>query len=546
MGEFLEWWLTGGDWYDWRQKQRIDDLAAGHEIEQSRLSSKLRAATTQSENLGQRIDRLERAVGAIIQLEDTRGDLTAFAGAAAARRYARDVVSTLRGIGHEYDGRAIDVPPDVPGYWLHPAVVGLDASLAGRSGEAEEAFAQAARRDPTSTAIFRACVDAVREWPARTPSLSQVWPSGRAWSADQRAMWLGVADGRYVQAVEDELAAVIGRSLQVARTDGDAGVAVGDDLRPRLVAALLARPDAEMPPLAAARLLARLRAMVDEIVGGAEAGAPGGLSAGPADPPLPPADDPLAELLARVVSRGAPEEQPVIERMMAMWSVLGELGVVAPEVTEQPTDVPAGDVADLLVADLWGENDRSARRFAARVAAEPIARMAESLTEQAKRPVATETAVDLARGVRVTVTAKGATGTSWKGHIAGNNAQPETRSTGMIVAVGVALLGAVLGLAVHPGWSVLTVAALIVAIALYASARRDRLGAQREAGERANTAQRRIDEASRQVASAQREAEAGAAGAERDLGAIRLALGSVGRESPAATARSAATASYDS
>lgn len=89
MGEFLEWWLTGGDWYDWRQKQRIDDLAAGHEIERSRLSSTLRAATTQSENLGQRIDRLERAVGAIIQLEDTRDDLTAFAGAAAARRYAR-------------------------------------------------------------------------------------------------------------------------------------------------------------------------------------------------------------------------------------------------------------------------------------------------------------------------------------------------------------------------------------------------------------------------------------------------------------------------
>src|SRR5690606_13738634 len=226
MGDYFDWWWKGGSWYDLQQREQIEALSLSQSRAAARLRSELRQEAKRSEDLATRLSRLEDAVVAIVELEDLRGVLDTFSDAVATRRYARDVLAHVPPLGRVPSSTSPTPPPDVPGYWLHPAVRSVDAALHGDAATQAAASAEARRRDPVRTAQFLAAVAILTRSDVADDDLATLFPTSRRVSTYQRALWLAVAEGGLGEEARRGLAQAIAwvlaqETTQPAQPEGD-------------------------------------------------------------------------------------------------------------------------------------------------------------------------------------------------------------------------------------------------------------------------------------------------------------------------------------
>lgn len=522
MGEMLDWWLSGGDWADLKQNRRIQDLEASHASEVAAVRS---TVSRQTSALDSRLDRLERALLAFVELEDTRAELNEFADAAAARRFARDLANRL--LGADAPATPPAPPADLPGYWLSPAVKAVVADLYPGTADAAALRAEARRRDDERADLFDVLVAAIGGSEATVAAQVSRW-FPRVADLDRAGVSIAteVARGRFGPDARGALAAQLGALRDEHGVDGLAqlilpaiashpGVSDEDGAR-RNADAAAQRAAAER----AAADLATLAAVV----------APAG-AAGPAERPAL-RDDPLAELLAVLIHEGAPGEAPVLHRMATIRTSLAGVGVPAPPVMQSAGDA-AGTVWELLGAWLRDRDAPATHTLAREVLAPVIERLAASLEVTASTPAPTTGTVAVAGGP-VVVGLAGTDDSSWRQRAERAVSDPPAWVR-PIAAAGAALavVCAVLAIVAAPGWWVAAAIAAIGAIAAWLWRRRATAEAGRRRAAAAADGQRRIDDKVSALRQDQAAATERAAMARQARQAIRGAVASAGVVVPA-------------
>jgi len=442
MGEMLEWWLSGGDWADVKQNRRIQDLEHSHAAQVAAVRTSL---SRQTSALDSRVDRLERALLAFVELEDTRAALNEFADAAAARRFARDLANRL--LGADAPAAAPTPPADLPGYWLSPAVRAVVADLYPGSGDPVALRAEARARDDERAELFDVCVGAIgareREVAGEVP---RWFPHGVDLVRAERAMATEVARGRFGDAARTALVARLAE-VRDAHAVHEVAAFVVPDLAGRTQAPRAGGPQVGPDAVQAAAGLAELAALV----------APADAPTAAARPPL--RDDPLAELLAVLINEGAPGEAPVLHRMATIRTSLAGVGVPEPPPMQMVAD-PDGTVWAMLAGWLADRDTPSTHAVARAVLAPVIVHIAESL-EQAASLVPPATRSLTVAGTTLVVGLDGAGDSAWHQQVERTVSDPPAwvrPAAGAGAAL--AVLCAVLGVAAAPGlWAVAVIAA---------------------------------------------------------------------------------------
>lgn len=464
MGDMFEWWWGGGDWYDWKQKERIESLEASHARTESALRSQL---ARQTSDLSGRIASLERALLALVQMEDTREHLAAFAEAGATRRYARQVITQLPGMGGDRAAGPPPEPPEADGYWLAPAARAIAAEVHQGPETALPLIEEARRRDRGRTDFLVVSLMGLIGAPERAlDDLAGTLPSTDALTNAQRTVWEAVADGRFGAA---------GRTIAIDALRGAVGVAPGAEpdaeRREQLgnaLAAAIGGPSGDTP-IDAGRRVAKLRAFVDGLTEQA---------AGSADAPAGNSDvvaagDPLAEVMALLVNEGAPGEHEILVEMATIRQALADLGVPAVP-TPMRWDAVTGSVWESLLADLTAVEEAAAgrRRLAFEVLAPWVVGVADTWAHRAAETPARSVRVDV-RGTEFDVRADASAPVPRAEPVAPH---PMPWMRPVAVVAGVATLAAlVAGFAVAPVLLLVAVATGVAALLLWARDRAERL-----------------------------------------------------------------------
>lgn len=360
------------DWADRRQNRQLRELGdslSRARSETSGLRSKLRQVTGSLET---RLDKLASAFDAFVELSDIRVELVAFAEAVKVRRYAAAVLSASR-LGES----AVPAPPDVPGYWLGPAVQALQAMASGADATAFTAEALSRERDRaalffclTMPALGRG--EAAAEW--LEDAFGAVEGDAHVTTA-QRRLWVVAAHGGFGPAGRDivvrRLRAAVPDPLPGGWLDALAPTASGDAL-------LTDAPEAAMQ-LASADRLTQLRTACQRLSAPNDTVKPGdaeqlddaALQDGAAD---------VRELLGLLVSEGSPPERELISRA-------GELRQVIEPEGKAPAPNPSTGkhFRELLLSDLAGD-DAVLSGLAFRAAAPAIEAAARTLASRASEP----------------------------------------------------------------------------------------------------------------------------------------------------------------
>ncbi|GEB16090.1 hypothetical protein [Pimelobacter simplex] len=450
------------DWTDWKQNRRLEETEAQLAAERSARSRLADQMRTQQGNLQGQIDRLTRAFVALVEHEDIRAELGQYADAAACRRYAREVVSTVVATGTAAL-RGSAEPDDVPGYWLAPAARGIVRIAQGEPG-GPELLAEATHRDPRRTTLLLTLLGALTRDPRWTggQDLTRVLPDRPEVSHAQRQVWLAVADGRVAP---DGDALVTALRTQVAAT-GSAGL---DEVAAWLEE--IAPPDSRH--LAVERATAQLAALQQVLqTGGATAQAPTGDPIGDqtdnqADEP---AEDPLADCVRSLVDEGSPGEAEILDRMATVRADLGFIDERTASLAPAWSGT-AGDVVRLLLDDLAQPAGSPRHTLAQQVLAPTLGAIGDELAAQAAVPPPETRTVEVA-GEVLTVTRDGVAG-DWQARVGAalERRYPVDRRLlpggGALLALAVVLAG--LGF-VAGGWFVLAAAALVGGGALVGTA----------------------------------------------------------------------------
>lgn len=439
------WWY-GGDTFDRRTNERLDELAAAQAASRSRLAEQMRKQTG---SLQAQIDRLTEAFVAFVEYEDIRGELNQHVDAAAVRRYAREVVATTVMTGGSQLG-SLSAPGDVLGYWLAPAARGIALSATGSDAEAQDALAEALRRDPTRAATYLVLLDALRREPRwGTDHVAAVLPQDAAVTRGQRAAWIAAAEGRLGDDARRTLVATL------TRLAGSPG--------PDALVEVLGSPTGNSTEKAVRRL-ARLR----EVVTGTPAAARSDdraavatmLDAAAKEDAAPTAEDPIADCLRSLVDEGAPSEADVLDRMAAARE---RMGFVSTTSATGRWDAPAGAVLDLLLGDLAapGAVGGPLHAVALEVLAPLLRSTADGLEQDAIAAPPPERTLAILRE-NVTVTEAGATDRAWPERVSAavraRNPQPAWRRPAAYGGAALAVVAAALAIIVSPGFWVLTTA----------------------------------------------------------------------------------------
>ncbi|MBM7517833.1 hypothetical protein [Nocardioides nitrophenolicus] len=410
--------MSDNYWTDRRQDRRIEEAEAQLDAERrarNRLAEQLRS---QQGNTQAQFERLTRAFVALVEHEDTRSELGQYADAAAVRRYAREVVSTVVATGGAALRDSVE-PADVPGYWLAAAARGVAASA---RGEAEGAglLAEAARRDPGRTTLFLALLGALTRDPRWVAQRTDgALPTALTVTHAERQVWLAAADGRLPAPLTDALGTAL--AAQVAATGG-----AGPD---EVAAWLEGRAVLGRDAIAAERASAQLEVLHQVLTAGGDAATP--------EPAEPDSEDPLADCLRSLVDEGSPGEADILDRMAVARADMGFLD------ERIAADAPgwnaaAGDVLSLLLADLAAPAT-SGRYTLARRALTPVLRgIAGELAQQAAVPAPETRTVDAA-GEVLTVRADGAP-TDWRERVTGAFDQRHPRNRRSL-PIGLGVLG---------------------------------------------------------------------------------------------------------
>lgn len=498
MGDYFDWWWGGGTWYDRKQQEQLASLSASHARATSRLQSRLREESQRSQDLATRLTKLENAVIASIELEDLRGVMDSFSDAAATRQYARNVLARIPALGRVPSTENPQVPPDVPDYWLHPAVRAVDAGLRGDAASERTTADEARRRDPARTAQFLAAVAILRGTAVADDDLATLWPTSRHVSRYQRSLWVAVANGGLG---EEARTSLVNALVWALGQGADAEPAENDTMR-LLRVSRLRSPSAEPPldevvvtallgrkrptdPVAAADALVELREKVEAALAGADASAATG--------EVP---EGVADLLAQVVSAGAPAEEPLVERIIELRSAIEAIGATTEIATPSMLDDASLDLVELLRGDLGDGADPGARAVAVRVLREAIERVGTGLAEKAAQPIQDSAEVRTGAGLRVEVTSLGPVDSAWQQRLAERmrSQAPSAGTTIGLMAGGglVALLGIVLGIVSSPGWLVLVAGGGAVAAYAYWQRAREQRESQARAAKLIADAQEAI------------------------------------------------------
>ncbi len=408
-------------WTDWKQNQRLEEAEeqlAAERRARNRLADQMR---TQQGNITAQLDRLTRAFVALVEHEDIRAELGQYADAAACRRYAREVVSTVVATGGAALRGSVE-PADVPGYWLAPAARGVAALSQDGAGSTHgtELLTEAAVRDPARTALFLTLLGALTRDPRWSRGhVTRTLPASLDLTTTQRQIWLAALEDRLgPEAVEDLVAAL---SAQVAA----AGGAVLDEVS----AFVEGQARHESQDVAAERAANQLEALHRVLSTGATTAtatpgdalarslygaAPDGTEAAiPAEEDF--SEDPLADCIRSLVDEGSPGEADILDRMA---TVRADLGFIDERAAAAPPawSGPAGDVVSLLLADL-AEPVGSARHVTARRVLGPaLQTIGDELAQQAAVPVVDQRPVEVV-GEVVTVGPDGATAQDWRQRI---------------------------------------------------------------------------------------------------------------------------------
>ncbi|MCR1781181.1 hypothetical protein KVF89_01420 [Nocardioides carbamazepini] len=366
-------------WGDWKQDQRIEEAEAQLAAERrarNRLAEQMRA---QQGNTQAQLDRLTRALVALVEHEDIRSELGQYADAAACRRYAREVVSTVVATGGAALRASLE-PADVPGYWLAAAARGVAATARGEAGGAA-LLEEAALRDRGRTALLLTLIGALTRDPRWAPAPDEgVLPDALVVTHAQRQAWLAIAEGRLPAAFAEALAEALGR--QVTAT-GSAG--------PDEVAAWLeGRVPADRHALSAEKAAAQLEVLHQVLSTGVPSAAPEAAepsatepAAGGAVPEAP--EDPMADCLRSLIDEGSPGEAEILDRMATARADMGFLDERV-AVDARIWNASAGDVLSLLLRDL-GEPVADGRyAVARRVLAPVLGAIGDELVQQAAAP----------------------------------------------------------------------------------------------------------------------------------------------------------------
>lgn len=530
MGDYFDWWIGGGTWYDRKQQEALDALQASQARTSSRLRSQLREEARRSQDLQTRLSKLEDAVIASIELEDLRGVMENFSDAVATRQYARDVLARIPALGRVASQQSPQVPPDMPDYWLHPAVRSVDAGLRGDSDGERGHADEARRRDPVRTAQFLAAVAILRRTAVADDDLATLWPAGRQVSRYQRSLWLAVANSGLGEEARDSLVSALRWTLSHDREQREA---VNDPLR--LVRAVQSGPAYEATPLedlvvdeligvrapstpqAAAEALETLRERVETAMAGAR-------STTAADE----VPEGVADLLAQVVSAGAPAEEPLVARIIELRQAIAAIGASTSIATPGLLDDESLDVVELLRADLADGSDPGAHGVAVRVLREQIERVGARLADAAAQQQQDAATLRVAGGVTVELSSLGPTDARWREHVVArvrHQVPSNGGAIGKLVSGGVlAVLGVVLGVAFSPGWYVLLVAGGALAGYGYWEMRRNTAEAQRRTAAALEQADEQIGKRSSELAGEIALARERQLGAPEELRRIRASL----------------------
>ncbi|WP_436701086.1 hypothetical protein [Nocardioides sp. BYT-33-1] len=396
-------------WGDWKQDQRIEEAEAQLAAERharNRLAEQMRA---HQGNTQAQLDRLTRALVALVEHEDIRSELGQYADAAACRRYAREVVATVVATGGAAL-RASAEPADVPGYWLAAAARGVAASARGEAG-GRTLLDEAAVRDRGRTALFLTLLGALTRDPRWTPAPADgLLPDALVVTQAQRQVWLAIADGRLPEPFVDALTDALAR--QVAAT-GSAG--------PDEVAAWLeGHATGDRHALPAERAAAHLEVLHGVLTSGVPAartrtGTEPGPESEPASGTGPEPEDPIADCLRSLVDEGSPGEAEILDRMATARADMGFLDERI--ATDTATwNASAGDVLSLLLRDLATSVSEGRYAVARRVLAPVLGAIGDELVQQAAAAPPGARTVEVV-GEVLTVDREGA-GADWQQRVA--------------------------------------------------------------------------------------------------------------------------------
>lgn len=488
MGDTFDWWLQGGDWYDRKQQRAIQDLERSNARARSQTRSLQKRVEENQASLTRRVDRLERALRAVVELEDIREELNEHVPAALVRRHARSVVMKASGLA---DGGAApwpEPPADVPGYWLAPAARWADAI--GESPANSEMLQEAYRRDPVRTDLFVVALSSMIGRPvAGSDDLERLVARELQVTDWQREVWLATAQRRFGDEARD---ALIDRLRQVA--DGVSRDRLGVVLPQAIRAG---------GPTESGR---RLAALADHIAPDAPASHASG-------------SDRLAELLAVIVDEGAPGEVAVLDSMVDIRRVLADDAAVQPP-DRRVVDEVVGEPLALLLGDLGG-SDRDLRELAVDVFGPDLLAAAEDLHAVAANAPAPVTMVDVF-GHGVQISGAVPTESDWVEHVEAAHPveSPPTVPPFGVVGVLVLLAGLLLvPLAGSVGVLVALVGAAVAGWFAWSHVRQREVAqrsiARREAARRRS--QRQIEEAARRIAAESADLDAARSGIDESL-----------------------------
>jgi hypothetical protein len=497
-------------WGDYGQSKRIQALredvsAMTSSLAQARsstrrLQSELSKVTG---SLEQRLNRLSVAFDAFVELSDLRMTLALFDEHARVRHRARQLFGE-----NPLPGEL----SDVDGYWLAPALAGLQSTVDG--AQAGAALDLARQRDMHRAPLFHtlALVLLGRQDLVGTAMLTDLLPEiDHETPVYQRALWTLAADGFLGAAGSDALLKIGSASLGT----------LPDEAREAAVETWLgvAKPDAPVKvdvegaaelkaALDACARLSALRNWVTERSVGE---------------PATEVDPIVKRTLELLVDEGSAVELPLLRRERELRRVIEDT-----DAPSGPQDWTAADgpMITLLRQDTGDAEHPARRAMAVRICAPHILAAADRLAELARRPVPEETKVRVPGG-ELTFTGAQLDVDSFDHtvrRVVGTPDNPHRFRPAVYALAAIGVAGLVLSVAAVWQWLFLVVAVLGIAGSLL----------WRERDERTKAAEKQASAKARLRSAAERctaELEAarvtlarGRAGIEDDLSALRAAL----------------------
>lgn len=417
------WWFNTDN--NAQTNRAINEFSASTLAAQQRLRSSIDAQGKETKNLADRLDRVERAILAVVALEDARELLAPFQAEQATRTFARDALT--RRAGH-------DAPEDVAGYWLAPAARAVAAWASGGDGAAD--VVEARRRDAERSDLFVTVASALAGRDTPIPAALVPPVDGEVTSA-QRTIWVQAAAGRFGAAgrrsVTDALRSVVSSADPV-------------ELRAMIDRRLPIRPGRS----AATERLEALRVWLTTVRS----------TAGPAATPEPDID-PMVSIVDDLIGEGTEPERPLLEAVGNARAAIEAL-TSAPARALRPQPGESRTALAWLISDIDGSGTSgpALRSLAVTVLAGAIDDVAVAMAEEAARAPATP-----ARPATPSMASGSAGPARDTQHAAARRSE-----TLALVAAAVCVVGVILGAIASPAWFILSVAGGVLAGVLWSSA----------------------------------------------------------------------------